>query len=62
METKKYLDILRTKNVSFSGNLKLISYINKNDIKNINEEFLSKNRFWIAASTHEEDEFCIKLI
>ena len=61
METKKYLDILRTKNVSFSGNLKLISYINKNDIKNINEEFLSKNRFWIAASTHEgEDEFCIK--
>ena len=61
METKKYLDILNAKNVSFAGNLKLISDINKNDIIDINAEFLSKNRFWIAASTHEgEDEFCIQ--
>ena len=48
METKKYLDILNAKNVSFAGNLKLISDINKNDIIDINAEFLSKNRFWIA--------------
>ena len=61
METKRYLEFLSTKNIYYEGNLKLISHINKDNIKNINEEFLSKNRFWIAASTHQgEDEFCIK--
>ena len=33
----------------------------KKKIKNINENYLTKKRFWLAASIHkDEDLFCIK--
>lgn len=61
-ETKKMLENLIEKNLFFKGNLKLINQINKSSITNINEKFLLKNKFWIAASTHEEEEsFCLKV-
>tara|TARA_B100001063_G_C16767082_1_gene559314 strand:+ start:1628 stop:2896 length:1269 start_codon:yes stop_codon:yes gene_type:complete len=60
-ETKNYLNKLEAKNVYFNGNLKLINEIDEKKIINLNEEFLSKRRFWFAASTHQgEDLFCLK--
>jgi len=61
LETKKFLEKLNAKNIYFNGNIKLINNINKNDIKNFNEKILLKNRFWLAASTHEGEEIlCLK--
>ena len=61
LETKKYLEKLNLKNVYFKGNIKLCDTINENGIENCNKNFLSKKRFWFAASTHkEEDLFCLK--
>ena len=52
---------LNAKNIYFNGNIKLINQINENKIENINERFLLKKRFWLAASTHKgEDIFCLK--
>ena len=60
-ETKNYLKELNAKNIYFYGNIKLISELNKENIKNINEEILKKKRFWLAASTHDgEEDFCFK--
>ncbi len=62
LETKQFLEQLNARNVHFNGNIKLINKINIRDITNINEKILSKNRFWIAASTHEEEEMlCLKV-
>ena len=61
LETKKYLTKLNAKNIHFNGNIKLIKEIDKNNINNQNKDFLLKNKFWVAASTHEgEDIFCLK--
>lgn len=61
MQTKDYLTDLKVRNVYFNGNLKFYNKINKNKIFNINEKFLSATNFWIAASTHEPEEFfCLK--
>jgi 3-deoxy-D-manno-octulosonic-acid transferase len=61
LETKAYLKKLNAKNIYFYGNIKFISQINENNIKNDNEKILAKNRFWIAASTHQgEDDLCLK--
>jgi 3-deoxy-D-manno-octulosonic-acid transferase len=61
LETKNYLQRLNAKKIYFNGNIKLINQINKKNIKNINKDFLCKNRFWFAASTHKgEDIFCLK--
>ncbi len=61
LETKKFLEKLNAKNIYFNGNIKLINNINKNDIKNFNEKILLKDRFWLAASTHEGEEIlCLK--
>jgi 3-deoxy-D-manno-octulosonic-acid transferase len=60
-ETKSYLLKLNAKNVNFNGNIKLINKIDKNNIQNLNESILVKNRFWVAASTHEGEELlCLK--
>ena len=60
-ETKIHLSKLNAKNIHFTGNIKLINVLEKNNIKNLNEEFLVKNRFWLAASTHKgEDVLCLK--
>ncbi len=61
LETKKYLKNFNQKKVYFKGNIKLISQIKKEGIKNVNESYLSKRKFWFAASTHkEEDIICLK--
>ena len=59
-ETKNFLKELDVKNIKYDGNIKLIN-------KNLNRKFddknsgiLAKSRFWIAASTHEEEDiFCL---
>ena len=61
-ETKDYLKKLDTKNVHFKGNIKLISKIDEKKIKNLNANFLSSRRFWLAASTHKGEElFSLKV-
>ena len=61
VETKHYLQKLNLQNVYCFGNIKLISEIDVNKIKNLNEKFLQSRRFWVAASTHRgEDLFCLK--
>ena len=61
VETKHYLQKLNLQNVYCFGNIKLISEIDVNKIKNLNEKFLQFRRFWVAASTHRgEDLFCLK--
>ncbi len=60
VETKNFLEKLNAKNIFYHGNIKLISNINSDNIENINKNFLIKKRFWIAASTHENEEyFCL---
>ncbi len=60
LETKKYLIQLGAQNIIFNGNLKLINIAKKKNIGK-NKNFLSKNRFWIAASTHPgEEKLCLE--
>lgn len=60
-ETKEYLQIFKVQNVKYFGNLKLINEIDKKELSSVNDEILSKSRFWVASSIHqEEDVFCIK--
>ena len=60
METQNYLKQLTAKNIYFHGNIKLINIIDEKRIKNINEETLITNKFWVAASTHAGEEiFCL---
>ncbi len=60
-ETKEFLHKLDLKNVFFKGNIKFIGKIDALKIYDTNENYLIKNKVWLAASTHKnEDEFCIK--
>ena len=60
-ETINYLKELGAKNIIHNGNIKLLSEINVDEIKNLNKEVLLKNKFWLSASTHEgEEDFCLK--
>ena len=60
-ETEMFLKKLKVKKVYSNGNIKLINQVNENDIHNINEKILLDNKFWIAASTHSnEEELCLK--
>ena len=56
LETSKYLESFKAKNIINSGNLKLVGKISKDKIENNNENLLSKKKFWFAASTHEGEE------
>lgn len=56
LETKEYLEKLNVKNVLYSGNIKLFNEINTKTIQNDNKSFLTQNKFWVAASTHKEEE------
>ena len=61
LETKNYLLKFNKENIYFNGNIKLINKIVAGDIKDLNEKFLLKNRFWLAASTHKGEEvFCFQ--
>ena len=42
------------KNIFYTGNIKLASKIYPN--KNINKDYLTKNKFWFAASSHDGEE------
>ena len=57
VETKNFLFKLNAKNIFFNGNIKLITKVNKNDATNINEKILIRKNTWIAASTHNGEEF-----
>ena len=60
-ETTNYLKELGAKNIIHNGNIKLLSEINVDEIKNLNKDVLLKNKFWLSASTHEgEEDFCLK--
>ncbi len=60
-ETKEFLDKLEIKQVYFKGNIKLVGLIDEKKIKDFNEDFLLKKRFWLAASIHKnEDVICLK--
>ncbi len=62
METTEYLKELEVKRIINNGNIKFINKIVTEDISNINKEFLEKNRFWFAASTHNKEEIeCLKV-
>ena len=59
-ETKSYLSKLKASNVFFTGNIKLCDDQNLILSKNKNQKFLSQNKVWLAASTHEGEElFCL---
>ena len=55
-ETSTFLEQLDAKKIYTLGNLKFINTIDLKKIKNLNEEFLQRNRFWFAASTHKGEE------
>ena len=60
-ETENFLKRFDAKNIKYEGNLKLINEIDKRDLDTINSDLLSNSRFWVAASTHKEEEiFCLK--
>lgn len=60
-ETERFMREFEVQNTHMKGNIKLVNSIDEQELKNINENFLLKSRFWFAASTHqEEDIFCIK--
>ncbi len=59
-ETSAFLEKFDARKIYTLGNLKLINTIDLKKIYNLNEEFLQRNRFWFAASTHKgEEEFCL---
>ena len=58
LQTKDYLQKLNAKNIYFVGNIKLINSFD-NNIVNPNENFLLKNKFWLAASTHKGEDACV---
>ena len=61
-ETEIFLKKLQSKNISYNGNIKLISNFDESKITNLNKNFLLTRRFWVAASTHQgEDIFCLKV-
>jgi 3-deoxy-D-manno-octulosonic-acid transferase len=61
LETKIFLERLNAKNIYLNGNIKFSNKLDKKNIKNLNYKILTRNRFWLAASTHEgEEALCIK--
>jgi 3-deoxy-D-manno-octulosonic-acid transferase len=60
-ETKKYLLKLKAKKVKFLGNIKFANHSTSKKLKNINDKYLKSRRYWLAASTHNnEEELCLK--
>ena len=59
-ETHNYLSKLKVKNTYFTGNIKLISTPSFSSNFQ-NERILNSKKFWLAASTHKDEEvFCLK--
>ena len=60
-ETKIFLENLKAKNIKYFGNIKMINDFSKEELNIDNNKFLSRSRFWLAASIHQkEDIFCLK--
>ncbi len=60
-ETAKYLDKFNARNIIYSGNIKLIKSDEKKSNINLNEKILVDNKFWLAVSTHRnEEKFCLE--
>ena len=60
LESKQYLEKFKVKNIYHHGNIKLLSKIDLDKISNTNDDFLSNNKFWFAASTHRgEENLCL---
>ena len=60
-ETGKFLKEFNARNIIYSGNIKLIQPDEKKLNINLNEKILVNNRFWLAASTHKnEEKFCLE--
>ncbi len=61
LETTSFLERLNVKKIINSGNIKLINNMDQKKRININEDYLSQKKFWLAASTHSgEEDFCLK--
>lgn len=61
LETKKYLEELKIKNVYYTGNIKLISVFDNEFFKK-EDFFLKDQKLWLASSTHyDEEDFCLKI-
>ena len=59
-ESKDYLFKLNVKNVFYLGNIKFLSKIDTAKSTNFNNNFLEKQKFWCAISTHKgEEKFCL---
>ncbi len=62
LETVKFLNKFKSKNVFYEGNLKLTSKIEEKKIENLNHHLLKNNKCWMASSTHKGEEiFCLKV-
>ena len=60
-ETAKYLNKFNARNIIYSGNIKLIKSDEKKSNINLNEKILVDNKFWLAVSTHRnEEKFCLE--
>ena len=61
LDTKNRLNKLKLKNIFYFGNIKFIEQYNNKKDNNTNKIFLRKQKFWLAASTHDQEEiFCLK--
>ncbi len=59
LETKKYLQSFNARNIFYKGNLKFFKK-KMSRRKFLNDKYLKKNRFWLAANTHNGEEIsCI---
>ena len=60
-ETSNFLNKLNAKNIKYLGNIKFITDIDRSISNNNEEEAFEKYKFWLAASTHDNEElFCLK--
>ena len=61
LETKNFLINLKSNNVYFEGNIKLIQKVESNKTYKTYEKELKNKKIWTAISTHEGEEFfCLK--
>ena len=61
LETKNFLMNLKSSNVYFEGNIKLIQKVESNKTYKTYEKELKNKKIWTAISTHEGEEFfCLK--
>ncbi len=61
LETKNFLINLKTSNVYFEGNIKLIQKSESNKAHDVYEKALKNKKIWTAISTHMGEEiFCLK--